>query len=539
MSGEAKDKASALRRAQELGCSGAHKHPDGSWMACETHEEYERLEAEEEREEKSVLSRMHDFQSVRERKGRRKKKKNKKTWEKLGERGVASIDTIPGGGLVSGSVGKAASAIPHEGDEDVFTDIRSARRRARQLGCIGVARRRSRNGTTVWTPCSNITDYARRTGTTALGRRYQARLARQEARRLVEEEFLRTRKRYKRKVSLHEELNGKSLGRRAQRFDPNAVDGDNDGMVQDGSAFQRPVTPKAPSAFDLKKHTKLWNSVLQDDPGYMREAPASVLSGITPENRARFAEIQDGMRHSRIGAGGRTAAKKILDKVEPQHRNKPPGSRKVHFVGGTTGAGKTTLMEDGTLNVPDSNAAAVIDPDEIKKGLEGYDNGRGASLVHEASRQSTDKTMDSARDLGTDIVVTGTGKRTEHLQWARNNGYSTAGHFVYIPDDVADKRLAERNAINREQGGPVLPGHFGSQIAGEMRAIVPRQITSGLYDEFYLWNNNVQPPSLIAKRTPDGEFEINDNDAFTAFFGARGAQHVLGYWQSQSRTPEN
>jgi hypothetical protein len=147
--------------------------------------------------------------------------------------------------------------------------------------------------------------------------------------------------------------------------------------------------------------------------------------------------------------------------------------------------------------------------------------------------------MDSARDLGTDIVVTGTGKRTEHLQWARNNGYSTAGHFVYIPDDVADKRLAERNARNREQGGPVLPGHFGSQIAGEMRAIVPRQITSGLYDEFYLWNNNVQPPSLIAKRTPDGEFEINDDEAFSAFFGARGAQQVLGYWQSQSRTPEN
>lgn len=537
MSGEAKDKASALRRAKELGCSGAHKHPDGGWMACETHEEYERLEAEEQ-EEKSVLSRVRDFQSVRDRKGRRKKRKNKKTWEKLGERGVTSIDTIPGVGLVSGSVGKAASAIPHEGDEDVFTDIRSARRRARQLGCIGVARRRSRNGTTVWTPCSNITDYARRTGTTALGRRYQARLARQEARQLVEEEFKKQKRRYRRKVSLHEELNGKALGRRIQNFDPNAVDGDNDGMVQDGSAFQRPATPKM-RGLNLGDTTKLWNRTLSDEPGYLSEVPASALSGISEENRNAFEEIRGGMRSGRIGSGGRVAAKKILDRVDEQHRGKPEGSRTLHFVGGTTGSGKSTLLDDGTLLVPKETEAAIIDPDEIKKGLEGYDNGRGASLVHEASRQATDRTMDSARDIGADIVVTGTGKRTEHLKWAKRHGYNTTGHFVWIPDDVSDARLAARNKNNQENGGPVLPGYFGSQIAGEIRGIVPRQITQGLYDEFYLWNNNVQPPSLIASRSLSGEFKINDDDAFKSFFGERGAQHVLDYWTSESKKPEN
>ena len=36
-------KAAALRLAQEMGCSGAHQHPDGKWMPCATMKEYEEL----------------------------------------------------------------------------------------------------------------------------------------------------------------------------------------------------------------------------------------------------------------------------------------------------------------------------------------------------------------------------------------------------------------------------------------------------------------------------------------------------------------
>jgi len=38
----------------------------------------------------------------------------------------------------------------------------------------------------------------------------------------------------------------RSLRAATQRFDPNAVDGDNDGLVQEGSPFERPATPKTP-----------------------------------------------------------------------------------------------------------------------------------------------------------------------------------------------------------------------------------------------------------------------------------------------------
>lgn len=37
---------------------------------------------------------------------------------------------------------------------------------------------------------------------------------------------------------------GKRIGNRFERFDPNAIDGDNDGTVQEGTAFERPSTPR-------------------------------------------------------------------------------------------------------------------------------------------------------------------------------------------------------------------------------------------------------------------------------------------------------
>ncbi|HIF65229.1 MAG TPA: KTSC domain-containing protein, partial [Acidimicrobiia bacterium] len=239
---ETAQKAQALREAAELGCAGAHRHPDGTWMACSTMAEYERVTGAE--KEKSALDLIEETQKIRERKGSKRKRKNRQ-WEKLREQGVSGIDTLPGGGLVSG---KGLTFRPVDGDIDVFDDINKARRRARQLGCIGVSRRTSRSGRRVWTPCSNMTDYARRTGSTALGRRYQDRLQRQQLRQIVREELSRMKRRKKRLVDELYEFKalGGGIGRRgarAARFDPNAWDGDNDGIVQEGTPYERPAIP--------------------------------------------------------------------------------------------------------------------------------------------------------------------------------------------------------------------------------------------------------------------------------------------------------
>lgn len=468
---------------------------------------------------------------------------------------------------------------PIDGDADVFTDIASARRRARQIGCIGVARRSSRGGNTVWTPCSNMTDYQKRTGSTAFGRR-----------RRTERELRILRERVSRLIrngkSLSEELHGKAAGtgiraarRLGQTFDPNALDGDNDGIVQDGTAFQRPATPGFSSInegmrkIDQRRSRKIekakrtkprkspteravesmtdeerdWFSQVNQEPeispqeldaqylSWLSKNPAYVSDLDPKEREALPFSIQQGFASSvvkgqrlAVGSGGREMSKKILGRVRPEHTNKT-GKRKFHFVGGTPGSGKSSLVEKGILNLPGNDEAAHIDPDEIKKGLAGYDGGKGAQVVHSASRIATDKTMSAANDAGMDIVVQGVGKRTEHLRQARAWGMETAGHFVYVPGDEADRRIAERE----KSGGTSLPKGYGSHMMSYIRNEVPRQITSDLYDEFYLWDNSGREPRIIASRLKDGTFVINDDDAFDDFFGRSGAGYVRAHWNNQ------
>jgi hypothetical protein len=187
-------KMMAQRMARYMGCSGVHQNENGVWMPCSSPEELNKISDAAEPEKKS-------FQ--KEPLPKRKKRGKRSTgWEKLRERGILGIDTLPGGGLVSAGVGKAVNpcwpgyvmvgmkpgkngrmvpncvpvdspaksdvvygrAKPRLGDFDVFQDANSARERSRSLGCIGIARRQTPEGEWVWTPCSNVSDYRRRTG---------------------------------------------------------------------------------------------------------------------------------------------------------------------------------------------------------------------------------------------------------------------------------------------------------------------------------------------------------------------------------------
>ena len=135
-------KMRALREAQKLGCSGAHQASDGRWMPCSSHRELTSVAPAIAASNRDTIS---QNRSIRSQKG---SNKIRKQWENLGERGVLNLSTTTGGGLVSGSptgqfggdaAGMGAKALPNptgprDQDVDVFTDIESARARARQLG---------------------------------------------------------------------------------------------------------------------------------------------------------------------------------------------------------------------------------------------------------------------------------------------------------------------------------------------------------------------------------------------------------------------
>ena len=170
----------AMSVAKMIGCSGVHKDKDGNWMPCASMEELEKISNLAEGPKwRTVVPESGD--SKKRTKGKRRKPAAD-GWEELNEEPIGGIVSLEGGGLVSGDLFYGKQLKPktksspgpeyvRENDNDVFIDPESARARSRQLGCIGISRRLSKGGRVVWMPCTNMTDYANRTGSTALGRR--------------------------------------------------------------------------------------------------------------------------------------------------------------------------------------------------------------------------------------------------------------------------------------------------------------------------------------------------------------------------------
>ena len=574
------DKVTALRLAERMGCRGAHQHPDGKWMPCETMEEYEKLKDGKPTSQKTGLDIIEQNRRYRSRKG-----KKKRGWEPLGERGLTSIDTMAGGGLTGGRSGTIKALwAPRVGDTDVFTNARQARRRARELGCIGISRRRSNSGKTVWMPCSNMTDYQKRTGSTAFGRNWQRQRQRREIQSAVEREV---RRQLRRKESLTELLySEKALGQKLRRarvattaiYDPNAIDGDADALVQEGTPFERPALParvgrraqrmaarmrtrqtrqrrdrdpERPnppmSDAEIDAHYADW---LERNPGYIDDATPHIQSMLSPQAH----EWAEGLRSRRSSPDGKPskierAKKKILDRVKPEHRNKD--ERTIHWVLGSPGTGKTHLVKTGRIDAPKRDEAAHINPDDLKPHLPGYDGANGDSVTHMQSVHAAAELMDSAAVDGMDMVVQGTGKNSPliatHIQEqdrTRKKNVKSVAHLVYGGTaDTTNDRIDRRNADphTKQRNRP-----FGSdRELLEERMRVADQIERGWFDDVYIYDNsgNVDNPPLIAYRTRDGNFEILDRQKFNDYFGDQrhpldahgrtGAKRVEEAWIAQ------
>ena len=155
-------------------------------------------------------------------------------------------------------------AKPRVGDPDVFPNPDAARLRARSLGCIGISRRETPDGEVVWMPCTNMSDYRRRTGVGV-----QAGRDRDRAERRLIGRLRREMKTSEDCGCSDPDLSGfllgafgddrKALGRAVRKrigagrrkpplrrvaFDAGAEDADGDGLVQEGTIHQRPAKPR-------------------------------------------------------------------------------------------------------------------------------------------------------------------------------------------------------------------------------------------------------------------------------------------------------
>jgi hypothetical protein len=104
-------KIDALKMAKNIGCSGAHEDHEGNWMPCSSMEELQEISNSAEPGKKSLRD-AKKFKKTRFITGKQKRrsiedfgdleKDKDNEWEKLGKRGVISINATPGLGITSG-----------------------------------------------------------------------------------------------------------------------------------------------------------------------------------------------------------------------------------------------------------------------------------------------------------------------------------------------------------------------------------------------------------------------------------------------------
>ena len=113
------DKRTAKKLARTLGCEGAHKAPgaeDDGWHPCESPEAlstliekgmagYRAWKTRNSGTKSRVIIELphEDLEEKTNPRRTFKKRRVLKRWEKLNERGISGIHTLPSGGLASGS----------------------------------------------------------------------------------------------------------------------------------------------------------------------------------------------------------------------------------------------------------------------------------------------------------------------------------------------------------------------------------------------------------------------------------------------------
>ena len=96
MKTELQKKVAAVRSSVTLGCSGAHQSKDGEWLPCSSLGELLHTAFGDEVKSRITPDDIRAWRSRRKKRGKRKRTSD--NWEKLGQRGVMGIDTLPGGG---------------------------------------------------------------------------------------------------------------------------------------------------------------------------------------------------------------------------------------------------------------------------------------------------------------------------------------------------------------------------------------------------------------------------------------------------------
>jgi hypothetical protein len=173
-------------------------------------------------------------------------------------------------------------------------------------------------------------------------------------------------------------------------------------------------------------------------------------------------------------------------KPQPVARN-----REAIIILGPPAAGKSTIANDIAI----ARRSAIIDSDEIKKSIPGFDRGIGAKAVHEESSQLAKIVTADMLDSGVNVIIPKVGENItgilKQVDLLKGSGYSVRIVNMAVSPDNAYRRMIGRFIAS----GRLIPPSYVDYVGAKPSAV---------YQE------------LKARGVADGYAEIDNNGAFGA-----------------------
>lgn len=195
----------------------------------------------------------------------------------------------------------------------------------------------------------------------------------------------------------------------------------------------------------------------------------------------------------------------------------------AYFIGGGPGSGKSTLIADGHIQLPDRTHAVHVSADDVKVALPEYGlakhagNSSAAVLVHEESSylakaiamrglaESKNVVVDNVGDSGYDKLAS----RIEKLRAA--GATKIVASYVTISTEEAIKRADQRG----QQTGRMVPHAIIREAHRDVTHTLSAAIERNLFDTVSVYDNT-HAPKLIAK-ADKGVLTVHDRDAWDRF----------------------
>lgn len=214
--------------------------------------------------------------------------------------------------------------------------------------------------------------------------------------------------------------------------------------------------------------------------------------------------------------------------------------RTSYMMGGGPAAGKSSILGNEALGLPQRGEAVFIDADAMKAALPEYQQmvaakePTAAAWVHEESSYLSKQGLARAVADKQPVVFDGTGDSSYEslsakVEQLRDNGGRVVAHYATVDPQVALDRMRARG----EQTGRVVPESVVLGTYESVSRVLPQAMEKGLFDEVTLWSTEGPSPTKVAEAKA-GELVVHDEAAWEKFKGY-GNPATFAYNPNQER----